>query len=171
MSNSPEGDILFMMLEITLPIVGVIAFLTLILLMMRHITNKLYPNTDEDSEQGTIELSSMRKSNSVKSEPTLIHPKKLSRIRSNSRKAEDRFPDTQNGGVFAWRLAMEKPPQPQRSPNVRTEDRYPRANTGGFIGLDMEQPCQARQSSSIYSRSMDGVTLYPERNTGSWESR
>ncbi|KAJ4354006.1 uncharacterized protein N0V89_005738 [Didymosphaeria variabile] len=170
-SNSPEADLLFMMLEISLPIIGVIAFLTLVLLIMRHVTNKLYPDTDEDNEQGNIELSSMRKSKSVKSDRTLVNPKKLSKFRTTGRNAEDRFPDTKDGGVFAWRLAMENPPQPRQSPNVRTEDRYLNANTGGFVGLSIEQSPQPRQSSSIYSRSMDGVTLYPERNTGSWGSR
>jgi hypothetical protein len=168
-TNSPEADILFMMLEVTLPIIGVIAFMTLMLLIMRHVTNKLYPNTEEDSEHGDIELSSMRRSTSLKSDKTLVSPRKLPKSRSS--KAGDRFPDSKNGGVFAWRLAMEKPKQPpQQNPSLRADDRYLHSNAGGFFGLSIEQPPR-RQSSSIYSRSMDGVTLYPERNTGSWESR
>lgn len=166
-SNSPEADVLFMMLEVALPIVGVIAFITLLLLIMRHITNKLYPKPDEDSEAGDIELSSMR-STSAKSDKTLVNPGKLSN--PGSPKAVDRFPDTKNGGVFAWRLAMEKPRQPQQSPSLRAADRYPQANAGGFFGIAIEQPPR-RQSSSIYSRSMDGVTLHPEKSTGSWGSR
>jgi hypothetical protein len=138
-TNSPEADILFMMLEATLSIIGVILFLTLMLLIMRHVTNKLYPNTEEDSEQD-IELSSMHMSTSSNSDKTLVSPQTLPKPRSP--KVGNRFPDSKAGGVFAWRLAMEKPKQPPRG-----------------------------QTSSIYSRSMDGVTLYPERTTASWEPR
>ncbi|KAF2446234.1 hypothetical protein P171DRAFT_483597 [Karstenula rhodostoma CBS 690.94] len=166
-SNSPEADILFMMIEITFPILGVIAFLTFVLLLMRRITNKLYPNTKEDSEAGDIELSS-RRSTSAQSDKTLVNPRKLSQPRSPH--ADDRFPDTKNGGVFAWRLAMEKPKQARQSPSLKAKNQYPHANTGGFFGLSVEQPPR-RESSSIYSRSMDGVTLYPESNMASWGSR
>ncbi|KAL5414638.1 hypothetical protein PMIN03_003139 [Paraphaeosphaeria minitans] len=166
-SNSPEADILFMILEITVPILGVIAFLTAMLLITRHMTNKLYPDAEEDSEAGVFELSSMR-APSVKSDRTLVNARKPSK--TNSSKGVDRFPDSKSGGVFAWRLAMEKPKQLQQSPGLRAENRYPHANAGGFCGATVE-PLPRRQSSSMYSRSMDGVTLYPERKTGSWESR
>lgn len=170
LANSPQADILFMMLEISLPIVGVIAFLTLMLLIMRHVTNKLYPNNNENSEQGDIELASLHGSSTAKTDKTLAYAKKA--FQSTLQRAENRFPDTKAGGVFAWRLAMEKSSQREQRSNARRQDANAHASTGGFFGLSMEQLHQAsqpRESSSVYSRSMDGVTLYPKGNVESWE--
>lgn len=174
-SNSPEADILFMLLEIILPILGVVIFLTLVLLIMRHITNKLYPNTKEGRGTHAIELSSMRNT-SATSHSTLVNSRKISISRTP--KTVGRFPDSKYGGVLAWRLAMERPKQtkqvasprvqdPNPNSNARAQDPYPRANADGVFGASVEQAAR-RQSSSTYSRSMDGVTLYPE---GSWVSR
>ncbi|KAJ4303103.1 hypothetical protein N0V90_001994 [Kalmusia sp. IMI 367209] len=120
-ANSPEADILFMMLEITLPIMGVIGFITLMLLVTRYLTNKFYPNSEEDEEAGDIELSS------VGSDDTCVDTRRPELARVNT---DQRF---YNGGI------------------VRIK------------------PALPRKSSSLYSRSMDGVTLYPKEVTGSWD--
>ena len=157
-SNSPEADILFMLLEIILPILGVIAFLTLMLLIMRHITNRLYPNPKDSSDAPAIELSSMR--NSATSDRTLVNPRKLSMTRGPK---VGRFPDSKYGGVFAWRLAMERPKQVPQNTGPRVGEAFPRLNVEGVEGGQAPR----RASSSTYSRSMDGVTLYPGRSWGS----
>lgn len=174
-SNSPDADILFMMLEIALPIVGVIAFLTLTLLVMRYFTNKMYPDADADSKQGDIELSSMRKSGSVKSDRTLVNPPMpVKTIKRRTARKENPHLDAKHGGVFAWRMALEGPAPPLRQ-SSRQEDRHPYGMPGGFGShvdqhMTLQQPPPPRQSSSLYSRSIDGITLNPERNIGGWES-
>lgn len=161
-----------MTLEVAAPIIGVIALLTLMLLLMRHASNKIYPEPDTDGENADIELGSVGKSPSVKSERTLVDG--VMRERNTL--------DHVNAKTPLWRRAVGKGVEWRRDSGIGKEDGQPFAKSGGVgmgvgmgVGGEAHTPMQEqvagavhspRQSSSVYSRSVDGFTVYPERVFG-----
>ncbi|KAF1967028.1 hypothetical protein BU23DRAFT_573531 [Bimuria novae-zelandiae CBS 107.79] len=181
LSNSPSADIIFLMLEIILPIAGVIGFLTLVIFAVRHVTHKLYPNHEVDSEHDDIELSPVGMSLSVQSDKTLVNPlpnllKKPAKAgRGQHQREVEPYLHAQNGELLAWRMAMERPVAQLQGTMDVSAPPYAKNDYGGFTLVQpamgtQPPPSPPRQSSSVYSRSVDGVTLYPQMNAGSWES-
>ena len=150
-----------MLLEIGAPIIGVIAVLTVALLCMRHVTNKLYPDPEVASIEDAIELDVMRRASETHSDDkTLVGDISLAR--------PEKMPGVlQDKGGFAvgktrfWRA--------DSAVDMKGEEEGPWGKGVQWGCTKGESPL--RQSSSVYSRSMDGITLYAGKTIGSWESQ
>lgn len=170
LANSPEADILYMLLEIGAPIIGVVAFFTFALLVTRRVADKLYPDPELASEQGDIELNTMRKSSSTHSDKTLVDnaPRvvpKAETSRSWCGPGKVRFwrPGAPFGGV--QKMSLEKGEGGKSDGGNKWVGWEGKREVRPQVQVQVHVPLVPvqRQSSSVYSRSMDEVTLYPGR--------